>query len=429
MKMKTYARIAAGAALALCLTTQAQASGSGTMDDNMLQELKRMIEQQQAQIDKQASEIAALKEQLGGNTEALATKADKGDTGATDKMVTSSFKNVNVSLYGQINRAMMYADNGDSSKWYSVDNTNSQTRFGLLASVESDLGWIMGGRIEYGIVSNGSSDVNQIDNYNATSANFKLRWAEISLKNEKFGKISLGKGSTATDNTAETDLSGTSVANYVSIPDMAGSMLWYDSVTNRLTNREISDVFNDMDGLGRQDRIRYDTPSFGGLTAAVSGSSGDAFDGALFYSRSFNGTKVAAAFGIANPGDLIANTDVQYSGSASVLLPMGLNATFSAALRDLKDDNRDDATNWWGKLGYKTKFYEAATTAFSVAYGETSNLATNDEKGKAWSLAAVHNITDWATEFYMVYRNHQLDSDFVDYDDINVFMAGARLKF
>ncbi|MEJ2058305.1 MAG: hypothetical protein P8X39_10750, partial [Desulfofustis sp.] len=102
MKAKRYARIAVAAAFAVCLATQAQAGGSGgsMMDDNMLQELKRMIEQQQKQIDQQAAEIAGLKEQLAGNSEMLADKADKEAVKGLDKVVTSSFERVNLSLYG-----------------------------------------------------------------------------------------------------------------------------------------------------------------------------------------------------------------------------------------------------------------------------------------------------------------------------------------
>ena len=431
MRLRRYGRLAAGAALSLCLTSQVYASGSGSgmVDNDMLQELKRMIEQQQAQIDKQAAEIAALKEQLAGNTEAIGTKADKGDGPETDKMVNSSLANVNLSLYGHINKAALYGNNGDTSKWYIVDNTNSQTRFGLKASVESETGWLLGGRIEYGIVSNGSSDVNNIDNNNATSTNFKLRWAEVSLRNETYGTLSLGKGSSATDGTAEVDLSGTTVAAYSSIPDLAGSFLWYEGSTDTLSDLRIKDVFSNFDGLGRTDRIRYDTPSFAGFSLAGSAQSGDAFDAALLYSRSFNDTKVAAAFGVANPGDLIASVDTRYSGSASILFPMGFNLGFTVAYDDLKDNTRDDPTNWYAKLGYRTKFYDAATSSFSIDYGETADLRVNDEKAKTWSLAAVHNVIDWGTEFYLVYRYHQLDTDLFDFDNIHAFMTGARLKF
>lgn len=426
---KKYSRIATGVGLALCLSIQAQASGGAMMNEEMFLQLKKMVEQQQEQLNKQAAEISELKKQLTGNTEALKKTAAKEDSEETSTSVTSSHANVNLSLYGHINRAILFSDNGSSSDWYSVDNTNSQTRLGLKAGVDTASGWLVGGRIEYGIVSNGSSDVNQLNTHDATSSNFKLRWAEVSFLYDKFGKISLGKGSSASDSTAEVDLSGTTVAAYASISDMAGGMLWYDGSTDTLTSHKIKDVYSDFDGLGRTDRLRYDTPSFGGFSLAASGSSGDAYDGALLFSRKFGETKVAAAFGAADPGELIIGTNAQYSGSASVLLPMGLNATFSAALRDLKDSHRDDPTNWYAKLGYTTKFYNAATTAFSVDYGETSHLKTDGDTAKTWAIATVHNVTDWGTEFYLVYRGHKLDTNNYYFDDIHTFMAGARLKF
>ncbi len=147
LTMKTLVNAIAFGVLALFCSAQAQASGSGTPDSDMLRELKRMIEQQQAQLDKQAAEIAALKEQLAGNSEALAVKADKADVEGLDRVVSSSSANVNVSLYGQFNPALLFADNGDSSKTYVVDNVHSQTRFGLRASVAAATGWEIGGRL------------------------------------------------------------------------------------------------------------------------------------------------------------------------------------------------------------------------------------------------------------------------------------------
>ena len=299
MKIKKYARIAAGTAMALCLAVQVQASGGGKMDSDMLQELKRMIEQQQAQIDRQAAELAELRERLGGSDEALALKMDKQE--GLDKVVTSTFANVNLALYGQVNRALLYANNEDTSKWYSVDNINSQTRLGMRAIVDTDTGWIVGGRIEYGIVSNGSTDVNQFNTHDATSSNFKLRWADISFNSEKFGIISLGKGDSASNNSTEVDLSGTAVAQFTEIQDMAASIPFYINDTDTITAVEIGNVFSSFDGLSRTDRIRYDTPAFGGFFASASASSGDAFDGALLFNRKFGGTTVAAAVAAANP--------------------------------------------------------------------------------------------------------------------------------
>ncbi len=428
--MKRYARIAVGTGLALCLSAQAQAAGSSfMMDDHMLQELKGMIQQQQAQIDKQAAEIAALKQQISGTTEILATKADKEEVKGLDKMVPSSLSNVNLSLYGQINRAGLYGNNGDSSKWYFVDNINSQTRLGANALTDLGNAWTTGGRIEFGILSNASTDVSQLNTHDATSSNFNLRWAEVFFANEGVGKLSLGKGDSASNNSSEVDLSGTAVASFSEVADMGGSMLFFDGTSNTLSSIKIKDVFNNFDGLSRTDRLRYDTPSFNGFSLATSYSSGDAFDGALLYNWKFGETKVAAAFAAANPNDLNDSAKVQYSGSASVLLPMGLNATVAGGIRDLDQSNRDNPTNWFTKLGYQVNFYEAATTSFSFDYGETADLRQEGDTAKTWAVAAVHNLTDWGTEVYLAYRNYKLDSDASDFDDIHTFWAGARVKF
>ena len=125
----------------------------------------------------------------------------------------------------------------------------------------------------------------------------------------------------------------------------------------------------------------------------------------------------------------MAGTDLLYTGSASVLFPLGISATFAGNLMEKKEEGFDDATLWWAKLGYKTNFYEGATTAFSLDYGESESISVNDEKGSTWALAAVHDVTDWGTEFYAIYRMYMADSDRGEFDDVNALMAGARLRF
>ena len=86
--------------LSFCLTSEIQA-GAG-IDENILQELRNLIEQQQKQLDRQGAEIARLKEQLGGAAEEIEQKADKTELKevSAEKMVTSSFHHVDVNLYG-----------------------------------------------------------------------------------------------------------------------------------------------------------------------------------------------------------------------------------------------------------------------------------------------------------------------------------------
>lgn len=429
MKPRMCVIIAAISIITLISAGHLQASGSTALDNDMLRELKRMIEQQQVQIDKQAAEIAALKEQLAGNSAAISAKTDQEALEGTDKMVSSSFSNVKVSLYGQFNPAALYVNNGDSSKLYVVDNTHSQSRLGLRARVDTTSGWQVGGRFEFGISGNASDDVNSWYTENASEEFFTLRWAEISFAGDSYGRFSLGKGDSASNNTAEIDLSGTAVAMQDKTRWMASATLWYDGSSGVLSELEVNDIYDGFDGLSRTDRIRYDTPVFGGFSLAGSYSSGDAFDGSLWYSREFSGTKVAAGLGVANPGEIMPGADLLYTGSASVLFPVGISATFSGSLLEKQEEGLDDATFWWAKLGYLTQFYEGATTAFSIDYGESESISVNGDRGRTWALAAVHDVRDWGTEFYAIYRMYLADTAVADLDDINAFMAGARLKF
>ncbi len=113
----------------------------------------------------------------------------------------------------------------------------------------------------------------------------------------------------------------------------------------------------------------------------------------------------------------------------SVLLGNGLNATFSAGSRDMKDDGRDDSSTWYGKLGYRSDVCALGKTSFSIDYGQANDINRNDEEAKTWSLAVVQDIPSWGTELYLAYRNYQLDTDTGSLDDVNAVLGGARVKF
>ncbi len=427
---KKVAVAATGTALVCSLAASAQAA---EVSESMLLELKKLIEQQQQQLDTQAAQIADLKKQLtgpGGAAPAapMAQKEEAAPTGA-EKVVSSRLEQVDVNLYGHINRGVLWADNGDASKTYFVDNSNSQSRLGLNASVAPSEDLKVGGKLEYGVKSNASADVSQNDTNGATSENWNLRHADIFLSSTTYGKFSLGKGSTASDGTAEVDLSGTSVVAYSSVGDYAGGQFFYDSDTDTLSEFRVKNVYSNMDGLGRDDRFRYDSPSLAGLSLAGSAVSGDAYDVALRYSRSYGDTKVAAAVAWANPADTNPSVDNQYDGSMSILLGNGLNATFSAGMRELNEDGRDDATTWYGKLGYIMNICSLGSTSVAFDYGENEDIRANGDTGKTWAVSAVQDIPSWGTEFYLAFRNYSLDSELESYDDVNAVMGGARVKF
>lgn len=47
---------------------------------------------------------------------------------------------------------------------------------------------------------------------------------------------------------------------YSGVSDMAGGQLFYDNTTKAYTTTKIGNAFSIMDGLSRDERVRYDTP-------------------------------------------------------------------------------------------------------------------------------------------------------------------------
>lgn len=432
---KQYRKSAVLATKAALFIGIASTVSAGGTDNENIKDLERLVQRQQQQIDVQASEIEALKEMLHallGQTEqnktAIAAKADKQDLQNihNESLVLSKNPKVDVSLYGQLNRAGLWADNGDSSKVYFVDNIFSSTRMGVDAVARATDDLNIGGKLEYEIISNSSLEVNQDEQ--DSSASLKLRHADAFVDSKTLGKFFLGQGSTSTDSTAERDLSGTTVVAYSAVQFQAGGQKWYDTATNAVSNLQVKSVIDNMDGLGRRDRIRYDTPSFAGFQFSGSAIESGAFDSALSYSRKFGDTTVAAALGYAAPGDL-AVWDNQYDGSFSILFENGLNLTLAGGIQENDIVNRNNPNYWYGKLGYKASLFPLGTLAFAVDYGLWNDFDRNENEAKSFGLAFVQDIADWGTEFYFAYRLYTLDSPGADFDDINTVMSGARIKF
>src|SRR6187397_2746459 len=58
-------------------------------------------------------------------------------------------KKVSVTLYGQVNRAALFWDDGAESNAYVVDNNYESSRFGLKGSAKTGIGdWVGGYRLE-----------------------------------------------------------------------------------------------------------------------------------------------------------------------------------------------------------------------------------------------------------------------------------------
>ena len=408
------------------------AAQEGTVDSKELERLERLIKEQQQQLDSLQQQMKQLKQTATeAQTQAKEAKSVAEEVKTTvvapiEKGVTSGQERVRLAISGQVNRAVNMVDDGKNTKAYYVDNdaSNSRVRFVGTAKTTDDL--TLGAKIELAIAPNESADVSQ---GNEESGDFfDQRWAEVSLDSKRFGKLSLGKGDTASNNSAEVDLSKTDVIQYASIADIAGGIRFRQkNGDDTLTDVSVSDAFKDLDGLSRKSRVRYDTPTFYGFHLAGSAVSDQRYDGSLWWGGQGFGFKAAGAVAVAYPNE--DNTDLQYDGSFSLLHEAtGLNLTLSAALQER--DNQGDANNMWVKVGWLTRFFSFGETAFAVDYDRSVNLPTGTDEGYSAGAAIVQQFEDYGTELYMQYRLYSLDRDAdPNVQDINVGTIGARVKF
>ena len=183
--------------------------------------------------------------------------------------------------------------------------------------------------IEVEIESNSSRSITQNDNTSSedsSDVHFKERIIELYVDSKKYGKLTLGQGSTASDRTFESDLSGTKLVASSDIKDVGGDLL-FARRNGLFSTIAVDTAFANVDGLGRADRIRYDTPVYRGLRASASVLDGGAWDTALRYGQKLFTFKVIAAAGYANTSSTSSSMESQFSGSLSVLHNSGINLT------------------------------------------------------------------------------------------------------
>ena len=276
---------------------------------------------------------------------------------------------VEAKLSGQVNQLIMWADNGVDDDIFIGDNENSSTRLRFTGSEEFN-GVTAGIRIEFDAERNLSSS---FDLPNRGDGTFRLldRWFDATFAGT-FGKISLGKGSGAADNTAEMDLSGTAVITYSGVNDTAGGFTFINKTTRLPSGTTVGDTRSNFDGLGRNSRLRYDTPKFAGFSLAGSGTNGNALEVSGWYTGEFDGLgKLAVAVGYVDSNDRGASEYTQWDGSLSWLAPFGLNVTLSVGQRDPDVAGSVKADNGYVKVGWKLYNIHAV----SVEYGLTKDLA------------------------------------------------------
>ena len=415
-------KTAAATLVAVTVSSAALAQSEG----DRIKALEQMIQTQQTQIETQQKVL----DEMRGALKAVQESGVESSAGQ-NRVVLSRDDKVKLSITGQVNRALLYYNDGNKDAVRHVDNDASSTRLTFKGSTQVTDDLKLGAKIEVQFESNSTGDVNQADNTAGGTNTFTQRKLEIFAASKRLGKVSMGQGSTGSDGMTESDLSGTSLVGSSAVSASAGALSFATATTGTTAgNPTVSGAFKNLDGLSRDDRLRYDTPNFNGIVLSTSAVDGGEWDIAASYDAAYDSFKVSSKIGFANQSGTRVFPETILGGSVSILTKSGFNVTAAGAKADDGDSTRDAQEFWYGKLGYIAQdLFSFGSSRVSVDYGQYDNFAANNDEAATYDLQFVQKVGDWGTEFYAGYRHYDLERTGATFDEIDVLLAGARVKF
>lgn len=305
-------------------------------------------------------------------------------------------------LYGQINRALLFWNDGFDSNVHGVDNHTSSSRFGLAAQTEIRPGWVAGYRLEIETpfpssdeVFNGPGGVTGILGTNS----LRIRQSYWDLANKELGRVAVGFQSPASDDITLINLGS----------QMSDAAVHYNNAFRiRLdmanpaitTNLTWGQIAHNVDSL-RGNFIRYDTPILNDFL--LSSAWNDAvWDVALRYQNASNSFRVAGGLGYMKD-QVREYEDVR--GSASVIHdPTGLYASVAGGLRD--DNNtvlREQAYFYYAQLGISRQWFSYGKTTVYADHGlyknfnvgEFVSIFPDDPNPVVWGTLTETTVRRW----------------------------------
>jgi hypothetical protein len=235
-----------------------------------------------------------------------------------------------VRVYGQLNRAVMYWDDGKKSAAYGVDNETSSSRLGLVGKhrLVGDLS--AGYRVEIDSRVTSSSKVSSGDALGDLSEGaVQLRHAYWYVDDRKLGRLTFGQQSPATDDITLINLG--SEMNDAALHYNNNFGIWLNIGSGFITDLKWGQIAHNVDSL-RGLFVRYDTPVMGGVVLSAAAGEDGVWDVAARYQAYWRPFRFAAGIGYMDNQDQRFR-DVR--GSASLIHePSGLYASVAGGLRD-----------------------------------------------------------------------------------------------
>jgi predicted porin len=377
-------------------------------------------------------------------------------------------RKVSLTVSGHLSQALLFWDDGVEQNVYVVGNANdsyNQSDFHINGEAQITADWTAGFQFTIRVNNALSADVNQFDDDGASEL-LSLWEAYWYVGNTRWGQLSVGQASRASDGAPESDLSKTRVAAFSGVQSTSGGFFLRrdDGALTDVVWAELIDFLNG----DTANVVRYDTPTFMGFAFAATYGEDDIWDvgatyegerGEFEFNAALAYTQSTDENGLDGFGAEIDNSVVV--GSFAVLhKPSGLNALFAAGQRSFDQQveaadgsllTPEDANYIYTKVGWIRNWMTLGSTAFYGEYSRFKNFAPADLDGvtvasvatggvcstpgncrisgsevEVWGLGVVQWIEPAAMQIYLGYRHFEADLSLVDARGQNQAAAGLK---
>lgn len=358
--------------------------------------------------------------------EELPIESEVFDPPLTFKM----FSGGEIRFYGQFNPTYQGFNDGEELTSGIVDNGNWNSRLGFILTQPAD-GILLRARFETGLGFRNSAMVSQ--DYTPDWINWDpiwLRWFEVAGEG-RYGTLSIGQGSTASDGTAGLDDSFTFVAGATDSTDGFGAFRFRDS-NGDLTSVTVGAVNNSFDGA-RRFRARYDTPVIGGVMLSTSYGKNilvkeddrDYYDVAARWTGEIGDFAIRVAAGYQWLDNPDGEDTRRVAGSGTVVHgPTGLNLAVSLG------QQIDGASYIWGRAGWRKDVLDLGDTSLSVDYYSGYDFLSDGARTVNYGAYGVQSIDAASLDLYAGIRKFTYSDELgTDYQDAYGVLSGVRFHF
>ena len=314
-----------------------------------------------------------------------------------------------ITFSGQVNVAALEGSAVDDLT--VVDNNTTGSRFRIIAAKGFGNGFSAGLRYELQAQFAQSNDATEIglNSGAADGAVREVRYADTFITGV-FGKIAIGRGDGAANGTSES----------------YGLLNFLGGAESHLLLNGVGANFSDVDGLSRQNRIRYDTPEFSGFRAAVSLDEQDENEIGLGYDQKFALGTVRARAGFTTGDGDQQTIDV----SVAYKFPFGLGLAYSYGEFDDTTGLTTTENNW-----FQVSYDIGAHWVFSAGYGSEDEFQADFDEVVDNDLIILSAVWKPVAGAQVYFNYGNWDNGIAtgdvedDNDDSSVFALGGLFSF